>query len=181
MAAAIKKEIALEIAHVLFIDIVGYSKLSINDQHAAVEELNKIVRASEQFQKAEAASRLLKIPTGDGMALVFYASPEAPVQCAVEISRALKEHPRLQLRMGIHSGPVSGIVDVNERANVAGAGINLAQRVMACGDAGHILLSKHLAEDLGEYEQWRPLLHDLGTCEVKHGVRIGVVSLHDNE
>src|SRR6186997_797481 len=181
MSTEIKKEIALEIAHVLFIDIVGYSKLSINEQHAAVEELNQVVRASEQFQKAEAASRLLKIPTGDGMALVFYTSPEAPAQCAVEISRALKEHPHLQLRMGIHSGPVRGVVDVNERANLTGAGINLAQRVMDCGDAGHILLSRHVAEDLEEYEQWRPLLHDLGTCEVKHGVRVGVTNLYSEE
>src|SRR6266487_6698040 len=180
MSTKIKKEIQLEIAHVLFIDIVRYSKLSINEQHAAVQELGQIVRASEQFQRAEAASRLLKIPTGDGMALVFYTSPEAPAQCAVEISRALKEHPRLQLRMGIHSGPVSGVVDVNERASLAGAGINMAQRVMACGDAGHILLSKHVAEDLEEYERWRPLLHDLGSCEVKHGVRVSVVNLcHD--
>src|SRR5437899_4935873 len=124
MPAEVKKEIQLEIAHVLFIDIVGYSKLSINDQHAALEELNQIVRASEQFQRAEAASRLLKIPTGDGMALVFYVSPEAPAQCAVEISRALKEHSRLQLRMGIHSGPVSGVVDVNERANLAGESVD---------------------------------------------------------
>ena len=176
-----RKEIELEIAHVLFIDIVGYSKLSINDQHAAVEELNRIVRASEQFQRAEAANRLIKIPTGDGIALVFYTSPEAPVQCAVEISRSLKEHPRLQLRMGIHSGPVSGVVDVNERANLAGAGINTAQRVMDCGDAGHILLSKHVAEDLEEYEKWRPLLHDLGSCEVKHGVRVSVVNLCDDQ
>jgi TolB-like protein/class 3 adenylate cyclase/Tfp pilus assembly protein PilF len=181
MPAEVKKEIQLEIAHVLFIDIVGYSKLSINEQHAAVEELNQIVRRSDQFQKAEAASRLLKIPTGDGMALVFYTSPEAPAQCAVEISSALKEHPRLHLRMGIHSGPVSGVVDVNERANLAGAGINMAQRVMDCGDAGHILLSKHVAEDLEEYEQWRPLLHDLGTCEVKHGVRVSVVNLYDDQ
>jgi TolB-like protein/class 3 adenylate cyclase/Flp pilus assembly protein TadD len=181
MAAEIKKEIQLEIAHVLFIDIVGYSKLSINDQHAAVEELNRIVRASEQFQRAEAASRLIRIPTGDGMVLVFYTSPEAPAQCAVEISGALKEHPRLQLRMGIHSGPVSGVVDVNERANLTGAGLNVAQRVMDCGDAGHILLSKHVAEDLEEYERWRPLLHDLGSCEVKHGVRVSVVNLYDDQ
>jgi TolB-like protein/Tfp pilus assembly protein PilF/class 3 adenylate cyclase len=181
MPAEVKKEIQLEIAHVLFIDIVGYSKRSINDQHAAVEELNQIVRASKQFQKAEAASRLLKIPTGDGMALVFYTSPEAPAQCAFEISRALKEHPRLQLRMGIHSGPVSGIMDVNERANLAGAGINMAQRVMDCGDAGHILLSKHAAEDLEEYEQWGPLLHDLGACEVKHGMRVSIVNLYADQ
>ena len=175
----LKKEIELEIAHVLFIDIVGYSKLSINDQHAAVEELNRIVRASEQFQRAEAASRLIRIPTGDGMALVFYTSPEAPVRCAVEIGGALKEHPRLQLRMGIHSGPVGGMVDVNERANLAGAGLNMAQQVMDCGDAGHILLSKHVAEDLEGYQRWRPLLHDLGSCEVKHGARVSVVNLYD--
>jgi len=181
MSSEIKKEIQLEIAHVLFIDIVGYSKLSIKDQHGAIEELNQIVRASGQFQKAESASRLLKIPTGDGMALVFYASPEAPAQCAVEISRTLKEHPRLQLRMGIHSGPVSGVVDVNERANLAGAGINMAQRVMDCGDAGHILLSKHVAEDLEEYEQWRPLLRELGTCEVKHRVRVSIVNLYADQ
>jgi TolB-like protein/class 3 adenylate cyclase/Tfp pilus assembly protein PilF len=181
MSVEVKKELHLEIAHVLFIDIVGYSKLSINDQHAAVEELNQIVRASEQIQRAEAASRLLKIPTGDGMALVFYMSPEAPAQCAVEISRAVKEHPRLQLRMGIHSGPVSGVADVNERANLTGAGINMAKRVMDCGDAGHILLSKHVAEDLEEYEHWRPLLHDLGSCEVKHGVRASVVNLYADQ
>src|SRR6186997_335824 len=181
MSTEIKKEIALEIAHVLFIDIVGYSKLSINEQHAAVEELNQVVRASEQFQRAEAADRLLKIATGDGMALVFYTSPEAPAHCALEISRALKEHPRLQLRMGIHSGPVSGVVDVNERANLTGAGINIAKRVMDCGDAGHILLSKHVAEDLEEYEQWRPLLHDLGTSEVKHAVRVSVTNLYDDQ
>src|SRR4026208_870300 len=181
MPAEVKKEIQLEIAHVLFIDIVGYSKLSVNEQHAAVEQLNQIVRGSEQFQRAEAASRLLKIPTGDGMALVFYTSPETPAQCAVEISRALKEHPHLQLRMGIHSGPVGGVVDVNERANLAGAGLNMAQRVMDCGDAGHILLSKHVAEDLEEYEQWRPLLRDLGTCEVKHGVSVSVANLYGDQ
>src|SRR5205809_2814464 len=133
MAAEVKKEIELEIAHVLFLDIVGYSKLSVNEQHARVEELNEIVRVCEQFRKAEAASRLLKIPTGDGIALVFYKSPEEPAQCAVEISGALKEHPHLQVRMGIHSGPVSGLVDVNERVNLAGAGINMAKRVMDCG------------------------------------------------
>ena len=174
-------DVKFEIGHVLFIDIVGYSKLSINDQHAAVEELNRVVRASEQFQRAEAASRLLKIPTGDGIALVFYTSPEAPVQCAVEISCVLKEHPRMHLRMGIHSGPVSGVVDLNERANLAGAGINIAQRVMDCGDAGHILLSKRVAEDLEQYDKWRPLLHDLGSCEVKHGVRVSVVNLYDDQ
>src|SRR5438874_4160302 len=181
MPAEVKKEIQLEIAHVLFIDVVGYSKFSINEQGVVVDELTKVVRSSDQYQTAEAAGRLIKIPTGDGMGLVFHTSPEAPAQCAVEISRALKEHPRLQLRMGVHSGPVSGVIDVNERANVAGAGLNIAQRVMDCGDAGHILLSKHVAEDLEEYEQWRPLLHDLGACEVKHGVRIAIVNLYDGE
>jgi TolB-like protein/class 3 adenylate cyclase/Flp pilus assembly protein TadD len=181
VSAEVKKEIALEIAHVLFIDIAGYSKLSVNEQNARVEELNGIVRTSAQFQKAEAAGRLLKIATGDGMALVFYTSPEAPAQCAVEMSHVLKEHPRLQVRMGVHSGPVSGVVDVNERTNVTGAGINMAQRVMDCGDAGHILLSKHVAEDLAEYESWRPLLHDLGTCEVKHGMRVEITNLYSEE
>src|SRR5437762_4326596 len=181
MAAGINKKIELEIAHVLFIDIVGYSKLSINDQHARVEELNQIVRASQQFQKAEAGSRLLKIPTGDGMALVFYKSPEEPVKCALEISQFLNEHPRLPLRMGVHSGPVSGVIDVNGHPNLAGAGLNMAQRVMSCGDAGHILLSKRVAEDLQEYEHWRPLLHDLGVCEVKHGTRVAIVNLHADE
>ncbi|PYJ01520.1 MAG: hypothetical protein DMF00_04675 [Verrucomicrobia bacterium] len=181
MSAEAKKEIQLEIAHVLFIDIVGYSKLSINEQRAAVDELTQVVRSSDQYQKAEAGGRLIKIPTGDGMALVFYTSPEAPVQCAVEISRALKAHPRLQLRMGVHSGPVSGVIDVNGHANLAGAGLNMAQRVMGCGDAGHILVSKHVADDLGEYEHWRPLLHDLGQCEVKHGMRMSIVNLHADE
>src|SRR5246127_1738582 len=176
MPSEVKKEIQLEIAHVLFIDIVGYSKLSINEQRAAIDELTQAVRASEQFQNAETAGRLIKIPTGDGMALVFYKSPEEPVECALEISRALKEHR--QLRMGVHSGPVSGVIDVNDHANLAGAGLNMAQRVMDCGDAGHILLSKRVAGDLGEYEYWRPLLHDLGECEVKHGVRVSIVNLH---
>src|SRR5678815_2878109 len=181
MAAEVKKEIELEIAHVLFLDIVGYSKLSVNEQHAQVEELNEIVRLCEQFRKAEAASRLLKIPTGDGMALVFYKSPEEPAQCAVELSRALKDNARLQVRMGIHSGPVGALVDVNERANLAGAGLNMARRVMDCGDAGHILLSRHVAEDLAEYERWRPYLHDIGTFEVKHGVRVSACLLYSDK
>jgi len=181
MSTEIKKEIQLEIAHVLFVDIVGYSKLSINEQRTAVDELTKVVRSSDQYQKAEAASRLIKISAGDGIGLVFYTSPEAPAQCAVEISRILKEHPRLQLRMGVHSGPVSGVIDVNDHANLAGAGLNIAKRVMDCGDAGHILLSKHVAEDLEEYEHWRPLLHSLGEYEVKHGVRVAIVNLYADE
>src|SRR5437867_7275374 len=181
MPPEVKKEIQLEIAHILFVDIVGYSKLSINDQRVAIDELTQAVRTSEQFQNAEAGGRLIKIPTGDGMALVFYKSPEEPVECALEISRALKEQPKLQLRMGVHSGPVSGVIDVNGQANLAGAGLNMAQRVMDCGDTGHILLSRRVADDLGEYEHWRPLLHDLGECEVKHGVRIGIANLYDSE
>src|SRR5438067_4778307 len=181
MSVESKKEIQLEIAHVLFIDIVDYSKLSINEQRSAVDELTRIVRATEQFQKAEASERLVKIATGDGVALVFYTSPEAPVRCAVELSRALKDHRRLRVRMGIHSGPVSGVVDVTGRTNLAGAGLNLARRVMDCGDAGHILLSRHVAEDLEEYEQWRPLLHDLGSCEVKHGMQVAIVNLWSDD
>src|SRR5881394_1508508 len=181
MAAEVKKEIQLEIAHVLFTDIVGYSKLPIHQQRALVERLNEIVRGTDEFHIAETAGRLLTIPTGDGITLVFYHSPEAPVDCALEISRALKKHPELQLRMGVHSGPVSGVIDATGKANVAGAGINIAQRVMDCGDAGHILLSKHVAEDLEEYPHWQPYLHQLGECEVKHGVRVSVVNLYTAE
>lgn len=181
MAAEVKKEIQLEIAHVLFTDIVGYSKLPIHLQRAVVERLNEIVRDTDEFQAAETAGRLIKIPTGDGITLVFYHSPEAPVECALEISRALKQHPEVQLRMGIHSGPVSGVIDATGKANVAGAGINIAQRVMDCGDAGHILLSKHVAEDLREYPHWQPHLHELGECEVKHGVRVSMVNLYTDE
>src|SRR5437667_3285869 len=181
MSTEVKKEIELEIAHVLFIDIVGYSKLAVNEQRALIEGLNDIVRATDEFQAAETTGRLIKIPTGDGMALVFYQSPEAPVDCALEISRALKDHPELRLRMGVHSGPVSGMVDLNGRANVAGAGINMAQRVMDCGDAGHILLSKRVAEDLQQFKHWRPHLYHIGECEAKHGEKIEIVNLFTAE
>src|SRR5882762_4834744 len=181
MSTEIKKEIQLEIAHVLFVDIVGYSKLAVNEQRALIERLNDIVRATDEFQAAETTGRLIKIPTGDGMALVFYHSPEAPVDCALEISRALKDHPELRLRMGVHSGPVSGVIDLNGKANVAGAGINMAQRVMDCGDAGHILVSKRVAQDLEHYPHWHPHLHDLGETEVKHGIRLSIVNLYTEE
>jgi TolB-like protein/class 3 adenylate cyclase len=177
----VQKEIELEIAYVLFIDIVGYSKLLIDQQRRLLELLNEVVRSTEQFRKAEANHRLITIPTGDGMALVFYNTPEAPVECALEISRAVKEHPELRLRMGVHSGPVSGVVDVSGRANIAGAGINVAQRVMDCGDAEHILLSKHVAEDLEQLGHWKKHLHNLGECEVKHGSRISVVNVYTSE
>src|SRR6201981_3378110 len=167
-------DVKFEIGHVLFIDIVGYSKLLINEQSEQLQKLKEIVRGTEQFRLAEADGRLLRLPTGDGGALVFRTSPEAPVLCALEISKELKNHPDLRVRMGIHSGPVSEIADLNEQANIAGAGINVAQRVMDCGDAGHILLSKHVADDLEQYPQWRSYLHDLGECEVKHGVRMSV-------
>jgi TolB-like protein/class 3 adenylate cyclase/Tfp pilus assembly protein PilF len=181
MAAEVKKEIQLEIAHVLFTDIVGYSKLPINQQRAVVERLSEIVRGTDEYQAAETAGRLITIPTGDGITLVFYDSPETPAECALEISRALRKHPELQLRMGIHSGPVSGVIDATGKANVAGAGINIAQRVMDCGDAGHILLSKHVAEDLEEYPHWKPFLHELGECEAKHGAHVSVVNLYTGE
>jgi TolB-like protein/class 3 adenylate cyclase len=177
MAAETKKEIGLEIGHVLFIDIVGYSKGLINEQSESLQKLKEIARGTEQFRIAEAEGKLLRLPTGDGGALVFRNSPEAPVLCAMEIAKALKSHPELHVRMGIHSGPVNEISDLNEQANIAGAGINIAQRVMDCGDAGHILLSRHVAEDLEQYPRWRANLHDLGECEVKHGVRVGVVNL----
>src|SRR5919108_4154789 len=171
----------MEIAHVLFIDIVGYSTRLTDQQQALVDELNQIVRSSDEFNKAAAAGRLMKIPTGDGMALIFYNSPEQPVECAVEISRALRHHPGLPLRMGVHSGPVSAVTDVNDRINAAGVGINLAQRLMDCGDAGHILLSKRVAEDLEQFKHWRPHLYHLGECEVKHGEKIEIVNLFTAE
>ena len=181
MAAEVNKEIELEIAYVLFIDIVAYSKLVTSEQRRLLELLNRIVHDSEDFRKAEANSRLVTVPTGDGMALVFYNTPEAPVECALEISSAAKEHPELKLRMGLHSGPVSGVVDVSGRANIAGAGINIAQRVMDCGDAAHILVSKHMAEDLEQYGLWKRHLHELGEIEVKHGARVAVVNLYTEE
>jgi TolB-like protein/class 3 adenylate cyclase/Tfp pilus assembly protein PilF len=181
MAAETKKEIGLEIGHVLFIDIVGYSKLLIDEQRDYLHTLNEVVRRTDSFHTADAVGKLTRLPTGDGMALVFATTPDAPVSCAIEISNALRSHPELQVRMGIHSGPVSGTTDVNDRSNVAGAGINLAQRVMDCGDAGHILLSKHVADDLEQYRQWRSHLHDLGECEVKHDVRVHVVNLYTDE
>ncbi len=181
MPTEVNKEIELEIAYVLFIDIVGYSKLVTSEQRRLLEMLNQIVRESEHFGAAEAKDHLITVPTGDGMALVFYNTPEAPVECALEVGSAAIAHPELKLRMGIHSGPVSGMIDVSGRSNIAGAGINVAQRIMECGDAGHILLSKHVAEDLEGYEKWRPLLHDLGSCEVKHGVRVSVVNLYTAE
>src|SRR5213082_2568913 len=176
-----KEKLRLEIAHVLFIDIVGYSTHLTDEQQALVDQLNQIVRSSAVFQKAEAADRLIKIPTGDGMALIFYNSPEQPVECALEISRELKRFPELLVRMGVHSGPVSAVTDLNDRTNAAGIGINVAQRVMDCGDAGHILLSKRVAEDLEQYGHWQPHLHDLGECEVKHGVRVHLVNLYTDE
>src|SRR2546430_1011179 len=181
MLAAVKKEIQLEIAHVLFIDIVGYSKLLIDEQRDYLHTLNEVVGETDSFRAAEAAGKLTRLPTGDGMALVFATTPDAPVACALQVSKALRSHPELRVRMGIHSGPVSGITDVNDRSNVAGAGINLAQRVMDCGDAGHILLCKHVADDLEQYRQWRSHLHDLGECEVKHDVRVHVVNLYTDE
>jgi class 3 adenylate cyclase len=174
MSSEHSTEVKFEIGHVLFIDIVGYSKLLITEQSNWLETLKRIVRGTEQFRIAEAEGKLLRLPTGDGGALVFRTTSEAPVLCALEISKELKSHPELQVRMGIHSGPVNEITDLNEQANIAGAGINMAQRVMDCGDAGHILLSKHVAEDLAEYEHWRKFLHDIGIFEVKHGVRVSV-------
>ena len=177
MAAEPASDFDLEIAHVLFMDIVGYSKLLINDQTEVLGQLNQIVRGTPRFQEAEAARKLIRLATGDGMALVFSSNVEAPVKCALEISKALQNYPHIQLRMGVHSGPINPISDVNDRANVTGAGINMAQRVMDCGDAGHILLSRRVAEDLEQYRQWQPSLHDLGEFEVKHGVRIHVFNL----
>ena len=177
MPAEAETDFELEIAHVLFMDVVGYSKLLINEQRDVLDELNQIVRKTEQFRIAEVAGKLIRLPTGDGMALAFFTNPEAPVKCALEICDALQSHPHIKLRMGIHSGPVNRVTDVNDQSNIAGVGINIAQRVMDCGDAGHILLSKRIAEDLAQYSHWRDNLHDLGEFEVKHSVKIHVTNL----
>src|SRR3954468_20103148 len=181
MTLDIKNDLRLEIGHVLFIDIVGYSKLLINEQSDQIQNLNEIVRSTGQVRVAEAEGKLLRLPTGDGGALVFRTTPEAPLLCAIEIARGLQTHPKLKVRMGIHSGPVNEITDLNKQANIAGAGINFAQRVMDCGDAGHILLSKHVADDLEHYARWQSYLHSLSECEVKHGVRLDVINLYSDE
>src|SRR4051812_35684577 len=179
MDGTVKAPVELAIGHVLFIDIVGYSKLLTNEQRERQQELNRIVRETEQFRAAEAAGKLVRMPTGDGMALAFFTSPDAPVRCALQIAEALKNNPDLPLRIGIHSGPVDPVSDVNDRPNVAGAGINMAQRVMDCGDAGHILLSKRAADDLAQNSYWRPYLHELGSCEVKHGAIVDLVNFYN--
>ena len=170
-------DLQLEIAHLLLVDVVGYSKRLVNEQIEVLQELNQIVRATECFRAAEASDKLIRVPTGDGMALLFFRSPEEPVRCALEISRALHRHSQFQVRMGVHSGPVNRVTDVNDKTNIAGSGINLAQRVLDCGDAGHILLSAHIAEDLVHYRHWQPYLHDVGECEVKHGQRLHLFNL----
>src|SRR6266496_819508 len=172
-----KSDLEPEIAHLLSIDVAGYSKLSNNEQIELLQELNQIVRSTECFRAAEASGKLNRVPMGDGMALLFFHSPEEPVRCALEISRALQDHPRIRLRMGVHSGPVNRITDVNDKTNFAGSGINVAQRVLDCSDAGHILLSAHVAEDLAQYRHWQPCLHDLGECDVKHGLRLHLFNL----
>src|SRR5438477_5737319 len=174
-------DVKFEIGHVLFIDIVGYSKLLITEQSEQIQKLKQIVRGTEQVRLAEAEGKLLRLPTGDGGALVFRTTPEAPVLCALEISKALKNHPELHVRMGIHSGPVNEVTDINEQANIAGAGINIAQRVMDCADAGHILLSRHVADDLKHYSRWRPYLHEIGECKVKQGEIIALVNFYTEE
>src|SRR6516164_5839872 len=181
MATDSESELQLEIGHVLLIDIVGYSKLLITQQRERLQALNEIVRNTAQFRASDAKGMLVRIPTGDGMALIFRDNVEAPLRCAVEISEAIKTHPEIHLRIGIHSGPVSEVTDVNERTNIAGAGIDIAQRVMDCGDAGHILLSKHVAEDLAPHPRWNRHLHDLGECEVKHGARVSVVNFYGDQ
>src|SRR5438105_9211411 len=180
MSAEPKPDLPLEIAHLLLIDVVGYSKLLVNDQVESLQQLNRIVRSTDCFRAAEAKDKLIRLPTGDGMALLFFENLEQPAHCALEIAQALQNHPEIQVRMGIHSGPINQVPDVNDRINIAGAGINVAQRVLDCGDAGHILLSKHIADDLGEYRHWQPYLRDLGECEVKHGLILHLVNLCKN-
>ncbi len=181
MPDELKPKVRLEIGHVLFLDIIGYSKMLISEQSGRLQKLKEIIGATEQVRLAQAEGKLLRLPTGDGGALVFRTTPEAPVECAQEINRALKAYPEVPVRMGIHSGPVNEVTDLNEQVNMAGAGINFAQRVMDCGDAGHILVSKRVADDIDDYPEWRPLLHDLGECEVKHGVRLHLFNLYGED
>src|SRR5206468_5668320 len=181
MPAMQESQLHLETAHILFLDVVGYSKLLVNEQREVLQQINEVVRGSPQFRKSSAAGKLIRIASGDGMALVFFQSPEEPVHCAMEIAKALKSYPHVRLRMGVHSGPVDQVTDVNDQTNVAGVGINFAQRVMDCGDAGHILISKRVADDLAQDSLWQPLLHELGEIEVKHGVKLGVVNLYNEE
>lgn len=181
MGAKFTTDTHLATAHVLFIDVVGYSKLLVNEQRELVQQLNRVVRNTHQFRQSEAAGKLIRLPVGDGMALVFFDTPEEPVRCAMEIATALKNHPEIQVRMGVHSGPVDQVKDVNDRWNVAGSGINTAQRVMSCGDAGHILLSKRVAEDLAQDRHWLPRLHELGEAELKHGVTVGIVNVYTDD
>jgi adenylate cyclase len=181
MSAMQESQLHLETAHVLFLDVVDYSKLLVNEQREVLQQLNEAVRDAPQFRKSSATGKLIRIPTGDGMALVFFQSPEEPVHCAMEIAKALKNYPHIRLRMGVHSGPIDQVTDVNDQTNVAGVGINFAQRVMDCGDAGHILVSKRVADDLAQDKLWQPLLHDLGEIEVKHGVKLGIVNLYTAE
>ena len=171
-------DLQLEIGHLLLIDVVGYSKLLVNEQIELLQELKQVVRSTECFRAAEASGELIRVPTGDGMALVFFHSPEEPARCALEISKALQDHPSIRLRMGVHSGPINRVTDVNEKTNIAGPGINVAQPVMDCGDTGHILLSAHVAEDLCQYRHWQSCLHDLGNCEVKYGLRLHLFNLY---
>ncbi len=178
MEADEKTKPSLEIAHVLFIDVVGYSKLLTDEQSEALQELNQIVRNTEAVREAEAAEQLIILPTGDGMALVFTGSVERPAECALEVSQALCAQPSLPVRMGIHSGPVQHVSDANARENVSGVGINTARRVMDCGDAGHILVSKRFADDLAQHRRWQRYLHELGDVEVKHGVVVSLVNLY---
>src|SRR5437764_1346266 len=181
MPSAASSELKFEIGHVLFIDIVGYSKLLSDQQRELFHLLNEVVRSTAQFRAAEAASKLVRLPTGDGMVLAFFGRVDAPVRCAQEISRKLRQHPELKLRMGINSGPVDEVFDVNDQRNITGVGINMAQRVMDCGDAGHILLSRRVADDLAQYHEWKPYLHDLGRVEVKHGLKLELVNFYNQE
>src|SRR5438046_1165916 len=181
MSTEVKQDHGLQIAHILFIDIVGYSKLLSDKQRELFQLLNELVRNTAQFRAADVAGKLVRLPTGDGIVLAFFTSVDAPARCAQEIGRKLREHPQLLLRMGINSGPVDEVLDVDDRRNVTGAGINLAQRVMDCGDAGHILLARRVADDLAQYSEWKSHLHELGQLEVKHGAKIDVVNFYNDE
>lgn len=167
-----------ETAHVLFMDIVGYSKLLLDEQTQLRNRLKTIVRGTDTYRTAKARQKVISRSSGDAIALVFSGSPEAPVKCAIEITHHLANDRDLKLRMGIHSGQVRRDEDINDQLDVAGGGINRAQRVMDAGDAGHILVSKRVVDDLRDLGSWSQHLHDLGEIVVKHGEVIHVFNLY---
>jgi len=177
----VSREFTAEAAHILFVDIVSYSLLPMEEQNKTIDWLQNLVKALPDFQRAIGSKEMISLATGDGLALVFIRDLEAPARCAQQLSLQISSCPGLDLRMGIHTGPVYHRADINENRNISGSGINIAQRVMDCGDKGHILMSKSTAEMLAQLSTWRGMLHDLGEVKVKHGVKIHLVNFFSEQ